>query len=130
MLMILSPGQATTVRGFSVNGKLLVENLHMESLMAQRHIDDHLQSYDLQAHDSDIIHEFVDSASSARKRYFQGQKERLLAKERTSKDCQVAELNEEILKLNTGNAAQVNNFRPSKKFRQGIVGCSEKTNFC
>ena len=25
-----------------------------------------------------------------------------------------------------GNAAQVDNFRTSKKFRQGIVGCSEK----
>ena len=25
-----------------------------------------------------------------------------------------------------GNAAQVDYFRPSKKFRQGIVGCSEK----
>ena len=29
-----------------------------------------------------------------------------------------------------GNAVQVNNFRPSKNLRQGIVGCSEKTNFC
>ena len=31
MLMILSHGQATVERGFSVNGKLLVEYLHTES---------------------------------------------------------------------------------------------------
>ena len=31
MLMILSHGQATVERGFSVNGRLLVEYLHTES---------------------------------------------------------------------------------------------------
>ena len=101
MLMILFHGQATVERGFSVNGKLLVENLHTESLNAQRHIHDHMRSYDLQVHDLDISHELLDSVSSARKHYFQSQKERLLAKQKTPKDCQVAELNEEILKLNT-----------------------------
>ena len=101
MLIILSHGQATLERGFSVNGKLLAENLHTESLIAQRHIHDHMRSYDLQAHGLDITRELLDSASSARKRYFQSQKERSLAKEKTSKDCQVAELNEEISKLNT-----------------------------
>ena len=35
-LKILSDGQTTIERGFSVNGKLLVENLHTESLIAQR----------------------------------------------------------------------------------------------
>ena len=83
MLMILSHGQATFERGFSVNGKFLVENLHTESLIAQRHIHDHMRSYDLQAHDLDITRELLDSASSVRKRYFQSQKERLLAKEKT-----------------------------------------------
>ena len=32
---------------------------------------------------------------------FQGQKEESLGKEKSSKDCQLAELNEEILKINT-----------------------------
>ena len=45
MLMILTHGQATV--GFSVNGKLLVENLHTESVIAQRHIHNHMQNYDL-----------------------------------------------------------------------------------
>ena len=57
-------------------------------------------SYGLQAHDLNITRELLDSISSARKCYFQSQKERSLTKEKTSKDCQVAELNEEISKLN------------------------------
>ena len=44
-----------------------------------------------------ILHSII----SARKHYFQGQKEGLLGKEKSSKDCQLAELNEEILKINT-----------------------------
>ena len=59
-----------------------------------------MRSYDLQAHDVDITRELLDSASSARKRYFQSQKERSLAKEKSSKDFQLAELNEEISALN------------------------------
>ena len=101
MLMILSHGQPTVERGFSGNGKLLVENFHMQSLIAQRHIHHHMQSYDLQAHDLGITHELLDSVSSARKRYFQNQKKKSLTKDKSSKDCQLAELNEEILKLNT-----------------------------
>ena len=99
--MILSYGEATVKIGFSVNGKLLVENLHTKRLIAQRHIQDLMRSYDLQAHDLDITRELLDSVSSLRKRYFQSQKERSLAKEKSSKDRQLAELNEEISKLNT-----------------------------
>ena len=84
MLMILSHGEGTVERGFSVNGKLLVENLHTESLIAQRHICDHMRSYDLQADDLDITRELLYSVGSARKCYFQSQKERSLAKEKTS----------------------------------------------
>ena len=99
--MILSYGEATVEIGFSVNGKLLVENLHAKSLIAQRHIQDLMRSYDLQAHDLDITRELLDSVSSLRKRYFQSQKERSLAKEKSSKDRQLGELNEEISQLNT-----------------------------
>ena len=62
ILMILSHGQATVEKGFSVNGKLLVENLHTESLIAQRHIHNHKRSYDLQAHNLDIARELLESA--------------------------------------------------------------------
>ena len=93
MLIILSHGQAIVERRFSVNGKLLFENLHTESVIAQRHIHDQMRSYDLQVHDLDIARKLLDSVSSARKRYFQSQKERLLSKEKSSKDCQLTKLN-------------------------------------
>lgn len=57
-------------------------------------------SYDLKAHDLDIIPELLEFINSTRKRYFQSKKERSLAKEKFSKDCQLAELNEKISKLN------------------------------
>ena len=60
-----------------------------------------MRSYDLLADDLNITLKLLDSVSSARKHYFKSQKERSLAKEKTSKDCQVVELNEEISKLNT-----------------------------
>ena len=50
MFVILSHGQATTERGFSVHGKPLVENT--ETLFSQR--DPPSPSHDLQAHDVDI----------------------------------------------------------------------------
>ena len=92
----------------------MVEIVQMVTCHIHGHIGGHMWSYDLQAHDLDITNEL----------------ERSLAKEKFFNDCQLAEVNEEILKLNTGKAAQVDNFRPSKKFRQGIVGCSEKTKSC
>ena len=98
MLMILSHGKATIERGFSVNGKLLVENLDTESLIAWRYIHDHMRCYDLQAHNLDIAHELLDSISSTRKCYFQSQKERSFANDKSSKDFQLVELNEEISK--------------------------------
>ena len=45
MFMLLSHRQAAFERGFSANGKRLVENLHMESLIAQNHIHNYIQSY-------------------------------------------------------------------------------------
>ena len=76
----------------------------------------------------------MDSVSFGKKRYFQSQKERLLAKEKSSKDCQLTELHEEILTELTelharGNTAQVNNFRPSKRLGKGLLDAHKKTNF-
>ena len=90
-----------------------------------------MRSYDLQAHDLDISRELLDSVSSARKLYCQSQKERSLAKENSSKNCQLAELNEEISKLNTDTTLLKSTISELQKhFRQGTVEYSEKTNFC
>jgi len=42
MLLMLSHGQATVERGFSINKEVVVENQHVESLVAQRLIKDHI----------------------------------------------------------------------------------------
>ena len=101
MLMILSHVEATAEtfneRRFSVDGKLFVENqlfvckdqlLRDISIIICRVTSWRLMIW--------ILHSII----SARKHYFQGQKEGLLGKEKSSKDCQLAELNEEILKIN------------------------------
>ena len=88
-----------------------------------------MQSYDLQAHLN-----YWTLSVLEKKRYFQSQKERLLAKEKSSKDCQLTELQEEILTELTelharGNTAQVNNFRPSKRLGKGLLDAQKKKNF-
>ena len=44
LVLILSHGNATVEGGFSINGEMLVENLHEESLIAQRIVYDAVQS--------------------------------------------------------------------------------------
>ncbi|GBM93347.1 hypothetical protein AVEN_238197-1 [Araneus ventricosus] len=43
VLLLLSHGQASVERGFSINKNLLVENLGNETIVAKRIIDDHLR---------------------------------------------------------------------------------------
>ena len=64
-----------------VNSKLLVENFHTESLIALIQIHDHMPSYGFQALDLDVSGELLDFVSSARKNYFQSQKEKYLENE-------------------------------------------------
>ena len=67
-LLLLSHGQASVERGFSINRQIEVENLHEESLVAQRIICDHLQAVGgiLKVN---ISNELLISASSARQKY-------------------------------------------------------------
>ena len=45
LLLCLSHGQASVERGFSVNSNLLVENMHEDSLIAQRISHDHMTGF-------------------------------------------------------------------------------------
>ena len=67
-LLLLSHGQASVERGFSINRQIEVENLHEESLVAQRIICDHLQAVGgiLKVN---LSNELLISASSARQKY-------------------------------------------------------------
>ena len=52
MIMVLSHGQATVERGFSINKEVEVENLKQENIVAQRIVCDasHLQGEYLKSH--------------------------------------------------------------------------------
>ena len=69
MLLILSYGQAKVERGFGFNIKILVENLQKESLVAQRHITDHMHCSNIQAHELTMTKKLIDSVKEARSRY-------------------------------------------------------------
>ena len=65
LLMVLSHGQASVERGFSVNKKVEVENLGTQFLVAQRMICDHVKSVEGVLKVS-ITQKLLKSASAAR----------------------------------------------------------------
>ena len=69
-LLLLSHGQASVERGFSVNRQMEVENQHEESVIAQQLICNHVQSAGsiLKA---ELSKQLLVSAASARQRYME-----------------------------------------------------------
>ena len=68
--------------------------------------------------------------SSARKRYFQSQKERLLVKEKTSKDCRLVDLDEEISKLNNEATLLKSTISdPQKSSDKALLNAQKKQTF-
>lgn len=68
LLLVLSHGQASVERGFSVNKEVEVENLKMRSIVAQRLICDHVNSVG-GVMNVDINPKLLMSASAARTKY-------------------------------------------------------------
>ena len=79
LILVLSHGQASVERGFSINKQLEVENLKEESLVAQRLVCDHVRAAG-GIMNINISKSLLNSASMARHRY-----EQYLEKERRSK---------------------------------------------
>jgi hypothetical protein len=100
ILLILSHGQAQVERGFSTNGKLIVENQNVESLIAQRVIHDHMIFHKEQPHSIKITAKLQNSVRQARGKYFNSQKERSLSSLKSLRDEKAQELNEEIGSMN------------------------------
>lgn len=78
-LLLLSHGQASVERGFSVNRQIKVENLHEESVVAQRLVCDHINNAG-GIHKVDISKQLLISAASARQKYMAHLDERKRAK--------------------------------------------------
>ena len=92
---MLSHGQAS-VRGFSVNSNLLVENMHEDSLVAQRIVHDHMKSLKLEADEVKVTKSCLDSVNSARRRYFDVLKQKSVSNQRSERQTKIDSINEKI----------------------------------
>lgn len=70
VLLILSHGQASVERGFSVNRQVTVENFKERSFVAQRIIHDHITNIGGLSK-LEISHQLLDAASHGRRRYME-----------------------------------------------------------
>ena len=68
-LLLLSHGQATVERGFSLNKEVTVENMKKATLIARRHIVDYCRNVGVTK--VEITKGMLVSASSARQKYLQ-----------------------------------------------------------
>ena len=75
-VFILSHEQASTERGFNVNGEVLIENLAEESMISQRLVYDQLKVTEKKMHEIMIPRELVVSCKGARQRYMASLKEK------------------------------------------------------
>ena len=86
----------------------------------------------MQAHDFDITGESLDSVNYShfcKTTLFSEPEREIVSKEKVLKRLPVGWIERRDFEVkHQRNTAQVYIFRPSRKFRQGIVGCSEKTN--
>ena len=85
LLLCLSHGQASVERGFSVNSNLLVENMHEDSLIAQRIVHDHMKSLKLEAYEVKVTKSCLDNVNSARRRYFDALKQKSVSNQRSER---------------------------------------------
>ena len=69
IVLVLSHGQASVERIFSVNNTIMKDNLKSESVTARKVIIDHMRSKELKAHSLPITKNLVHSVKQSRRRY-------------------------------------------------------------
>ena len=105
MVLILSHGQVAVERGFSVNGKLLIDNLHTESLTAQRLVYDLMKCHSLEPFTIPITAALLSHVKRARKRYFESQEERAKKRIKSTREETIEEIGKEISSINQQSVA-------------------------
>ena len=100
LLSCLSHGQASVERGFSVISNLLVENMHEDSLIAQRIVHDHMKSLKLESYEAKVTKSCLDNVNSARRRYFDALKQNSVSNQRSEQQTKIDSINEEINLVN------------------------------
>lgn len=109
-LLILSHGQASVERGFSINKEISVENMSHKTLISRRAIKDHLNSVG-GASNVHITKELLFNVASARSRY-----EHYLQEEKTKKDKEKSSLKRQ---------AEVEELECLKTKRKKLESCAQ-----
>ena len=99
LLLCLLHGQASVEKGFSVNSKL-VENMHEDSLIAQRIVHDHVKSLKLEAYEVKVTKTCLDNANRARRRYFDALKQKSVSNQCSERQTKIDSNNAEINLVN------------------------------
>ena len=99
--MVLSHGPAAVERGFSLNDKLLVENMKSESLIAQRCVKDFMIANNYSSHNVPITKKLMDNVQSSSQHYKAYLEEQRKSKKKTEQSKKFLDLDEELLSLNT-----------------------------
>ena len=87
---MLSHGQSSIERGFSVNKDLLVENLNQQALIGQRKMYDYFSSLGIDIHEHEIPPGPTKSCKSAYSRYAAALEEKKKGKASTQKNLKRA----------------------------------------
>ena len=99
LILVLSHGQAAVERGFSLNEKLLVENMKAECLIAQRCIKDFMLVNNYSAHTVPITKKLMDNIKSSSQCYKAYLEEQRQTKKKTEQLKKMLDLDKELLSL-------------------------------
>ena len=100
MVLTLSHGQADVERGFSLNDKLLVENIQEQSLISQRIVKDHMLPSGYKPHNIPISRGLIKSVDNSCSLYKIVLKEKREQSKKNEKNEKLDNLNEERSQLN------------------------------
>ena len=100
LIFVLSHGQAAVERAFSLNDKLLVENMKAESLIAQPCIKEFMLANNYSAHTVPITEKLMDNSKSSSQRYKAYLEEQRQSKKEAEQSKEMLDLDEELLSLN------------------------------
>ena len=100
IVLTLSLGQSAVGRGFSLNDKMLVENMRAESLVAQRSVNDFMLANGYKPYNVPFTKELMDNVGDSNMRYKISVKERKEAKKKNEKYEKLDDLNTELKSLN------------------------------
>ena len=126
LILVLSHGQAAVEHGFSLNDKLLVENMKPESLIAQRCIKDFMLANNYSAHTVLITKKLMDNIKSSSQRYKAYLEEQRQSQKKTKQSNNMLDLDEELLSLNIDMNAIIEYQNEADKF---VIEAEKKQKF-